>query len=210
MLGPITVNNGTGTFTTTTPLTRFMLFASPETNLTSYSATAPMIFRSGVPEGLAVIPLARTGEGPGAATGERVAATAAPSYSIPMLGIASFPKKKETTMHLNVADTFHLRRATVFITPNFNNKGATRVKAKFHELSDVQQGAYLTLWAVGPDGSFMNLGSTTNTGHPNVATIDTDRNNTNVPFTDFGLFMTVEPSGTVKTPSGPIVVRIIQ
>ena len=30
MLGPVEVANGVGTFTTTTPLTRFMLFASPE------------------------------------------------------------------------------------------------------------------------------------------------------------------------------------
>lgn len=210
LLGPVTVSNGTATYTTTTPLTKFMIFASPQSDITAYSATVPMIFRSGVPQGLSVIPQARTGEGPGAATGERVAATAAPSYSVPMLGIPSFPKKKETTMHLNPVDTFHLRRATVFITPNFNNQGKTRVKAKFHELTDVQAGAFLTLWAVGPNGEFMNLGSTTNTGHPNVATIDTDRNNTNVPFQDFGLFMTVEPTGTATKPSGPIVVRINQ
>src|ERR1051325_327931 len=36
MLGPIEVANGVGSFTTTTPLTRFMLFASPDANLTAY------------------------------------------------------------------------------------------------------------------------------------------------------------------------------
>src|SRR2546422_6095145 len=36
MLGPVDITNGVGTFTTSTPLTRFMLFASPEANLTAY------------------------------------------------------------------------------------------------------------------------------------------------------------------------------
>src|SRR6266567_4842201 len=36
MLGPIAIANGAGTFTTTTPLTRFMMFASPDASLTAY------------------------------------------------------------------------------------------------------------------------------------------------------------------------------
>jgi hypothetical protein len=37
LLGPMEVNNGFGTFTTTTPLTRFMLIASPERTLSEYN-----------------------------------------------------------------------------------------------------------------------------------------------------------------------------
>jgi hypothetical protein len=229
LLGPVTVNNGVGTFTTTTPLNKFMLIASPEGNLTSISNSTPVLFRSAVPQGMAIVPLARTGEGPGAPVGEKVAATAtnattttvttdasgtttttAAAYNVPMLNIPSYPAKKETEVKVNFDNTIHVRRATFFITPNFNNQNKARVKAKFHELSGVPKGAYLTLWAVGSDGSYTRLGSTTNTGKPNVATIDTDRNNTNVALQDFGLFMTTEPSATIASPSGPVVVRIVR
>jgi hypothetical protein len=127
-----------------------------------------------------------------------------------MLGIPSLPAKKQTTVHVNFAESAKARRTEIFITPNFKNSGKTRVKAKFHELSGVPQGAFLTLWAVGADGNFTRLGSTTNTGHPNVATIDTDRNNTNVALSDFGLFLTTEPTGAINAPSGPVLMRIIR
>jgi hypothetical protein len=208
LLGPVPVANGVATYTTTTPLNRFMLVLSPDANLTSVGPDTRIVLRSDVPKGYSVIPLARTGEGPGAAKGEKVSAAAAPSYSVPMLNIPSFPMKKETEVHLNFANTDQLKRATFFLTPNFNDKGATRVKAKFHELSDVPKGSFLTMWAVGPDGTFQRLGSTSNSGSPNVATIDTDKNNTNVALPDFGLFMTIEPTETATSPSGPVVVRI--
>jgi hypothetical protein len=63
---------------------------------------------------------------------------------------------------------------------------------------------YLTLWAVSPDGQFWHIGSARNKGNPNVATIDSDKNNTNVPFTDFGLFMTIEPTDTATSPTSTI------
>src|SRR5678816_431746 len=37
-LGPIAISNGTGTLAATTPLTKFMLVASPESALTAYDA----------------------------------------------------------------------------------------------------------------------------------------------------------------------------
>src|ERR1044071_3846017 len=39
MLGPVEIANGVGTFTTTTPLNRFMLIASPEANLADRKST---------------------------------------------------------------------------------------------------------------------------------------------------------------------------
>jgi hypothetical protein len=209
MVGPVSVSNGVATYSTTTPMNKFMLVLSPEANLTALAPETKVLFRSDVPQGLSVIPIARSGEGPGAPVGEKVAAAAAPSYSVPMLNIPSYPMKKESEVHVNFANSAALKRATFFITPNFNDKGATRVKAKFHELSDVPKGQFLTLWAVGPDGTFTRLGSTsTSAGSPNVATIDTDTNNTNVAMADFGLFMTVEPNETVTSPTGPVVIRI--
>jgi hypothetical protein len=208
LLGPVAVNGGTATFSTTTPLNKFMLVLSPDANLTTIGPDTKVALRSGVPEGLSIIPLARSGEGPGAPVGEKVAAAAAPSYSVPMLNVPSLPARKETEVKVNSANSEAFKRATFFITPDFNKSGTARVKAKFHELSDVPKGSFLTLWAVAPDGNFLRLGSTTNTGTPNVATIDTDVNKTNVPLPDFGLFMTVEPTESVKSPSGPVVIRI--
>src|SRR6185436_9303957 len=96
LLGPIEVANGVGTFTTTVPLTRFMLFTSPEASLTAYDANTKVFFRSAVPQGLAVIPIS----GP---VGEQVAAVVGPSseYTVPMLGIPSFKKGDDTKLKLN-------------------------------------------------------------------------------------------------------------
>src|SRR5258706_11572115 len=68
MLGPVEVANGVGTFITTTPLTRFMLFASPETSLTAYDPSTKIFFRSAIPADLTAIPLGAT-----TAVGEQVA-----------------------------------------------------------------------------------------------------------------------------------------
>src|SRR5215217_6315166 len=71
-LGPVAISNGIGTFTATTPLSRFMLIASPEPALSAYDPNTKVIFRSAVPEGFAVIPLTRS------ASGEQVSATTTP------------------------------------------------------------------------------------------------------------------------------------
>ena len=208
LLGPIGVNNGVASFTTTTPLDKFMLVVSPEGNLASITPETRVVLRSDVPQGMSIVPLARTGEGPGAPVGEKVAAVASSNYAVPMLNLPSYPNEKESEVHVNFADKAYVNRATFFITPGFNDKPQTRVKAKFHDLEEVNKDAFLTLWAVSPDGQFTRLGATRNQGNPNVATIDTDKNNTNVAWPDFGLFMTVEPNETVTSPSGPVVIRI--
>lgn len=75
-LGPVTITNGAGTLAATTPLSRFMLVASPEPALAAYDANTKVVFRSAVPEGFAVIPLT-------SASGERVSATSTPGTTTP-------------------------------------------------------------------------------------------------------------------------------
>src|ERR1044071_8627418 len=75
-LGPITIANGTGMLSATTPLTKFMLVASPEPALTAYDANTKVFFRSAVPEGFTVIPVNRSGDEKVAAVGAPVSATA--------------------------------------------------------------------------------------------------------------------------------------
>src|SRR6476660_8817895 len=47
-IGPVAISNGAGTFVGTTPLSKFMLVASPEPALTAYDANTKILFRSAV------------------------------------------------------------------------------------------------------------------------------------------------------------------
>src|SRR5215210_2531234 len=59
LLGPVTVSNGVATQTFTTPMDKFMLVLSPESELTALADNTPVFFRSVVPQGLSVIPVSR-------------------------------------------------------------------------------------------------------------------------------------------------------
>lgn len=193
LLGPIDITNGVGTFTTTTPLTRFMLFASPEASLTAYDPSTKIFFRSAVPTGLSVIPLS----GP---VGEQVAATVAPTseYSVPMLGIPAFKTGDDTKLKINFTGPMEGARANIFIEPN--KSGTTKVKMRFHELKEVPKGTAFVLWAVSPDNQFQSLGQIVNLKDRHEAEI-----NGEVAFSDFGLFLTTENvagTTTIIKPAG--------
>ena len=89
-LGPITISNGVGTLSTTTPLSRFMLIASPETALTTYDPNTKVFFRSAVPEGFAVIAFSSN------ASGEKVSATTTPGGMTPSTTVVT-PSGTTTT-----------------------------------------------------------------------------------------------------------------
>jgi hypothetical protein len=186
LLGPSEVANGLGTFTTTTPLSRFMLFASPEAALTAYDANTKIYFRSDVPNGLAVIPLSSP-------VGEQVAATVAETsdYAVPMLGIPAFKTGDDTKLKVDFTGLMSGARANIFIEPN--KKGVTKVKMRFHDLKDAPKGTAFILWAVSPDNQFVNLGQVINVKDRHEAEI-----NGEVPFSDFGLFLTTEDLGATK------------
>ena len=188
LLGPIQVANGTGTFTATTPLSRFMLIASPEAALSAYDPNTKIVFRSDVPTGLSVIPLS----GP---VGEQVAATVAPTseYSVPMLGIPNFKKGDDTKLQINFAGAMEGARANIFIEPD-KKTSRTQVKMVFHDLKEAPKNTAYILWAVSPDNQFQNLGQIVNVKNRNEAEIKSE-----VAFNDFGLFLTTEELGTVKT-----------
>ena len=188
LLGPIQVANGLGTFTATTPLSRFMLIASPEAALSAYDPNTKIVFRSAVPTGLSVIPLS----GP---VGEQVAATVAPTseYAVPMLGIPNFKKGDDTKLQINFAGAMEGARANIFIEPD-KKTNRTQVKMVFHDLKEAPKNTAYILWAVSPDNQFQNLGQIVNVKDRNEAEIKSE-----VAFTDFGLFLTTEELGTVKT-----------
>ena len=194
LLGPVTVANGAGTFTTTTPLSRFMLISSPEAALAAYDANTTVLFRSSVPTGLSVIPLS-------APVGEKVAATVAPTtdYAVPMLGIPTFKKGDDTKLKVNFTDTMAGARANIFIEPRKND--TTQIKVRFHDLKEAPAGMAYILWAVSPDGQFQNLGSVVNLKNKHEVEV-----NSAVAYPDFGLFITTEPVAadlkTIIKPAG--------
>jgi hypothetical protein len=225
-LGPITISNGVGTLSTTTPLSKFMLIASPETALTTYDPNTKVFFRSAVPEGFAVIPMSRS------ASGEQVSATTTPggtttptttvvtpsttvvtpgatttvttgattTYAAPMLNIPAYKKGDDTKIKVDFAGALTGARANVFITPR--KDGPTEVRMRFHELKEAPAGQQFVLWAVGPDNKFVKLGQVVNVPGRNEAEIKSE---TTLP--DFGLVVTMEAPDVV-TPAGPSVATI--
>ena len=201
-LGPVAISNGVGTFSTTTPLNRFMLVASPEAELTAYDANTKIFFRSAVPEGLAVVPISQN------PSGEKVSATTAPAgstvaagtYTAPLLNIPAYKKGDDTKIKVDFTGALTGARANVFITPR--KDGPTEVNLRFHDLKEAPAGQIFIVWAVGADGTYQKLGQVANTKGRNEAEIKSE---TTLP--DFGLLITMEGAeGT--SPVGPAVATI--
>ena len=199
-LGPIAISNGVGTLAATTPLSKFMLIASPEAALTAYDPNTKIFFRSAVPEGFAVVPVRQN------PSGEKVAAVAAPTttvagtYTAPLLGIPTFKKGDDTKIKVDFTGALTGARANVFITPH-KDKG-TEVNMRFHDLKEAPAGQKYIVWAVGPDGTYQKLGEIVNTGGKNEAEIKTV-----TALADFGLLLTME-SAIGAAPAGPAVATI--
>jgi hypothetical protein len=224
-LGPVAISNGVGTLATTTPLSKFMLVASSEPALTAYDANTAVVFRSVVPEGFSVIPVASS------ASGERVSAVAAPTttvtapttvvtapttttpttvvaapatvttqYTAPMLGIPAFKKGDDTKIKVDFSGALAGARANVFITPT--KGGPTKVEMKFHDLKEGPTGKKFVAWAVGANGEYVKLGEVINTGGRNEAEIKSE-----TALADFGLLVTMEDA-IGASPVGPGVAHI--
>jgi len=215
-LGPVAITNGTGTLAVTTPLSRFMLVASPEPALTAYDANTKVLFRSAVPEGFTVIPVSSS------ASGEKVAAVAAPTtvtaapttgatvvspttqttvtYTAPLLGIPNYKKGDDTKIKVDFTGALEGARANVFITPR--KDGPTEVNMRFHDLKEAPQGQKFILWAMSSDGQFQKLGQVVNAKGRNEAEIKSETT-----LTDFGLVVTME-NADAPMPAGPAVAHI--
>lgn len=201
-LGPVVLANGTGKFSATTALSRFMIVASPEESLNAYDANTKIFFRSAVPQGFAVIPhtTSPVGETVGATTtpGE----TPATTYTVPMLNIPAYKKGDDTKIKLDFTGAMAGTRANVFIEPHKNGR-ETEVRMHFHELKEAPTGQAYILWAVSPDNQFFKLGQIVNFRGRNEAEI---KANTSLP--DFGLLVTMEDLGAVKTVVVPVGPRL--
>ncbi|HYE15127.1 MAG TPA: hypothetical protein VD968_11845 [Pyrinomonadaceae bacterium] len=203
-LGPLPITNGAGVHTVVTPLDKFMLVLSPEQNLTSFGPDANVAFRSAVPQGLAVLPLAHRDREDGAAVGERVAATtvtSVPAYSAPMLNVPGMKRGEDTQVKVNLTGELTGARVNFNIEPR--KDGPTMITARFHEMKEAPAGKVYTLWAVSPDNKFVKLGQVVNTGTRNEAEIKSETT-----LQDFGLLITLEDE-TIPAPRGTVVGTIM-
>ena len=194
LLGPMEINSGFGTFTTTTPLTRFMLVTSPERSLSVYNERTRVYFRSDVPSGFTVLPVV-------ANTGEPVAGVIpAGEYAVPLLGIPTFRPGHESKFRIDFSGAMEGAHADIFIKPR-KHDNATEVLMHFHDLREAPKGTAYILWAVSPDNQYQRLGEIVNVRGRNEAQIQSETT-----FDDFGLLMTTEDlgltRGTIIRPSG--------
>ncbi len=202
LLGPVEITNGVGKFNATTPLSKFMLIAAPDANLTTYGPTAKVYFRSAVPEGFAVIPFTTSpvGETVGATTTAGI--TPASVYTVPMLNIPAYKKGDDTKLKVDFTGALSGARANIFIEPNRNGR-RTKVKMVFHELKDVPAGQAYILWAVSRDNQYFKLGQIVNLKRRNEAEIKA-----NTTLADFGLLVTMENLAAIKTVITPAGTRL--
>lgn len=206
LLGPVTVSNGVATQSFQTPLNRFMLVLSPEASLTTIGPTTAVAFRSTVPQGFAVLPLASTDHEDGAPVGEKVAATttsgATSPYNVPMLNVPGMKRGEDTQVKVNLAGALTGSRVNFNIEPR--KDGPTMVTARFHEMKESPAGKVFTLWAVSPDNKFVKLGQVVNTGNRNEAEIKSETT-----LADFGLLITLEDE-MIPMPHGVVVGTVIR
>jgi hypothetical protein len=135
-LGPVTITNGTGTLATTTPLSKFMLVASPETALTAYDPNTKVFFRSSVPEGFAIVPLTSpVGEKVAAVTtGEKVATApagaAAPTVTT-VEKVATAPTGEPATVTTTVTTPATAYQVPMLNIPAYKKGDDTKIKVDF-------------------------------------------------------------------------------
>lgn len=214
-LGVVPTSGGAGTFSATANLSRFMLVLSPDAGLTAVGGATPIVLRSAVPEGLAVVP--RSGGAPAEeaasnahAVAEEVASNAATAeagdaaeYDVPLLGINSFRRGAETQLKSRLSGDLAATRTAVFVKPL--RSGETQVKVSFNNLRESGNGARYVLWAVSPDKTFTRLGHVDRPDRKQTARIEA-----RTALKDFGLFITAESDAQARAPSGPAVALVVR
>jgi len=200
LLGPVAITDGVGSFTTTTPMDKFMLIASPEATLASYAPDTKIYFRSNVPEGFAVVPFTSH------PVGEQVSAVSTSGatpvgYDVPMLNIPAYKKGDDTKLKVEFSGAMTGARANIFIEPR--KDGPTEIRFRFHELKEAPSHKIYTVWAVSPDNQFFRLGQIVNARGRNEAEIHSETT-----LRDFGLLVTMEDTADVVRPVGPRLGRV--
>jgi hypothetical protein len=183
LLGPVMIENGIAKAEFTTPMNQFMLVLSPNEGLTTFSNDVPVMFRSAVPTGYAVVPTAVT-----SADGNKAVATStevASTYEVPLLNVPTFDRDKDKEIRINFTGDLSGLKGKAYLSPT--KDGVTKIKMRFDEMKNVPSNARFILWASSPDGKFTKLGQVINNGKREESEIRSE-----TAMKDFGLFVTME------------------
>jgi hypothetical protein len=185
LLGPVMIENGIGKAQFSTPMNQFMLVLSPNEGVTTFSNDVPVTFRSAVPAGYAVVPIATTSSGGGkqVATSAEIAST----YEVPLLNVPSFDRDKDREIRINFSGDLSGLKGKAYLSPT--KDGVTKIKMRFDEMKNVPTNSRFILWASSADGKYIKLGQVINNGKREESEIRSE-----TALKDFGLFVTVEQS----------------
>jgi len=194
LLGPAMNSNGVSQTTFRTPMDKFMLVLSPNEGLTSLTPDAPVVFRSAIPTGFAVVPTAITSP----VNTEKQVGVSVPvssAYDVPLLGIQSF-SGNTTELRFNFAGGLQGLKGKAYIKPR--KDGSAQIKMRFQGLRNAPKDARYIVWLVSPDKQYTKLGQFINAGDKNEAEVRGD-----TALKDFGMFVTAE-NAEVSSPTGTI------
>lgn len=183
LLGPVMLENGAAKAEFTTPMNQFMIVLSPNEGVTAFTSDVPVMFRSAVPSGYAVVPVAVTSttDNKQVATSTEVNST----YDVPMLNVPSIGKTAE--IRINFEGDLVGMKGKAYVEPTKDN--LTKIKMRFDEMDKAPKNKRFVLWAAGPDGKFVKLGQVVNAGRGER---EEGEIRSETALRDFGLFVTVE------------------
>jgi hypothetical protein len=192
-LGPVNAEKGMAKAAFKTPLNQFMLVLSPNEGLTTIANDTPVVFRSAVPKGYAVVNN-RTSS-PISGDDKQVAGTQTVSstYDVPLLGVSGF-EKGETEIRVNFSGELEGLKGKAYLD---NSKaGLTKIKMRFDDMKMAPKQKRYVLWAVSPTKEYTKIGQVINNGERAEAEIRGE-----TALKDFGLLVTLEEKDVLQ-PSG--------
>lgn len=194
LLGPTTIENGASHATFTTPMNQFMLVLSPNEGLTTVAADTPVVFRSNVPQGYAVVrnrTTTPTGDEKQIAKTEAVASP----YDVPLLGVSAL-EKGETEIRVKFSGELQGLKGKAYL--DNSKQGLTKIKMRFDDMKMAPKEKRYVLWAVSPEKEYTKIGQVINNGDRAEAEIRGE-----TALKDFGLLVTVEDKDVLQ-PTGTI------
>lgn len=193
LLGPTSISGGMGKSTFTTPMSKFMLVLSPTENLTTVGTDTPVVFRSAVPQGYAVVANTPTTPTMGMEKQAAGSTEVSSTYEVPLLGINAL-EKGETEIRINFSGDLQGLKGKAYV--NNSKEGVTKIKMRFDDLKMAPKDKRYVLWAVSSAKEYIKIGQIINTGKRQEAEIRGE-----TALKDFGLFVTLEDKDVLQPSS---------
>ncbi len=192
LLGPVMIENGIGKAEFSTPMNQFMIVLSPNEGVTTFSNDIPVTFRSAVPTGYAVVPVAVTSSESNKAVA--VSTEVSSAYEVPLLNVPGFERNKDKEIRINFSGDLQGLKGKAYLSPT--KDGVTKIKMRFDDMKMAPKDKRFVLWASSADGKYTKLGQVINNGERQESEIRSETS-----LADFGLFVTLEDTDVVNPTS---------